>query len=86
MRMMRTTPGNGAESVECYAAPGYGKNDWQRNRNKENMLSPPCKSHSELRVRLAKPLYTGIREGPALKLNKPDAMRVRRDEALRFLE
>jgi len=67
-------------SVGLYAAPGYGKNDWQRNR----MLSPPHKSHLELR--LAKPLHTGTREGPAAKPNKPDAMRVRRDNALSFLE
>jgi hypothetical protein len=48
------------------------------------MMSPPHKSHLELR--LARPLYTGIREGPAAKPNKPDAMRVRCDDALGFLE
>jgi len=58
--------------------------DTARDRNKENMLLPPHKYHLELC--LAKPLYTGIREGPGVKPNKPDAMRVRLDNALRFLE
>jgi len=78
MRTMRTNPGNCVSF--CYAATDTARIIGCRREIKKT-LPPPHNSHLE-----AKPLHTGVCEGPAVKPNKPDVMCVQRDNALGFLE